>query len=90
MLNDVSVVIEPYVLDQIQTRRFRWSLTAAGEPTVSCTESFATKREAILAGEIARQRAIERGSIRPITGKRPRYTDPLTHGTAAPTFPPTR
>jgi len=73
-LSTISLDVEPDVVDQVRTRRFRWCLTAESEPALSSTESFATRREAIQAGQIALSRALERGCIRPMTGKRPRTT----------------
>jgi hypothetical protein len=89
-LNNISLVVEPYVLDHVQLRRFRWRLTATGEPTISSTENFATKREAVQAGEIALQRAIERGCIRPTPAGRPRDPNQLKQGTVGPTISRTR
>ena len=77
-MNTISLDVEPDVVDQVRTRRFRWCLTAESEPALSSTESFATRREAIQAGQIALTRAIERGCIRPMTGKRPRDHNQVT------------
>jgi hypothetical protein len=65
----MTMMIEPYE-GPATTRRFCWRLTESSQPTVLSTESFATKREATQAGEIALQRAIERGCIRPTVKRR--------------------
>jgi hypothetical protein len=79
-LSKINLDVAAEILDQVHLRRFRWRLVAADEAAVSSTENFATKREAIQAGEIALRRAIERGCIRPLTGKRLR--DPNVLGQA--------
>jgi hypothetical protein len=69
-LKKIILDVVPYIAKQILTRRFRWCLTAVDEPALSSTENFATKREAVQAGQIALLRAIARGSVRPMTGTR--------------------
>jgi len=81
-LDKINLDVELDALDQVQLRRFRWHLRAAGEPALSSTENFATKREAVQAGQIALRRAVERGCLRPLTGRRPRDLNALAqeHG----------
>jgi hypothetical protein len=79
-LNAIILDVEPFIVDQVGIRRFRWCLTAAGEPALSSTENFATRREAVHAGQIALLRAIERGCVRPMIGKRLRDPSQLGHG----------
>jgi hypothetical protein len=57
--------VEMFVPDEIGLRRYRWRLKGAGEGERPSSESFATKREATMAGEIALQRARQRGRISP-------------------------
>ena len=59
----ISVEIVAFVSEEIGQRRFRWRLRAPGETEVPSQESFATKREAAAQGEIALQRALQRGRI---------------------------
>ena len=47
----------------ISTRRFYWRLTAANEPALLSSENYATKREAMHDGEIALERARQRGRL---------------------------
>ena len=62
VLDTISFDVEAFASDA-STRRFRWRLKAPGQPDQASTESFATRREAVQAGEIALQRAIQRGRI---------------------------
>ncbi len=65
MQSSFSFEVEGFVLDGVGLRRFRWRLKGADEPERPSSESFATKREATMAGEIALQRARQRGRISP-------------------------
>jgi hypothetical protein len=60
---EMSVEVVPFVSEEIGQRRFKWRLRAPGETEVLSHESFATKREAAAQGEIALQRAFQRGRI---------------------------
>ena len=60
----ISVDVVSFVADEIGQRRFKWRLRAPAEIEVPSQESFATKREAAAQGEIALQRALQRGRIR--------------------------
>ena len=59
----ISVDVVSFVSEEIGQLRFRWRLRAPGETEVPSQESFATKREAAVQGEIALQRALQRGRI---------------------------
>lgn len=59
----MSVDVVSYVAEEVGQRRFLWRLKAPGEAEVPSTESFATKREASAHGQIALQRARQRGRI---------------------------
>ena len=59
----ISVEVVSFVSEEIGQRRFKWRLRAPGETEVPSQESFATKREAASHGEIALQRALQRGRI---------------------------
>lgn len=63
MQSEISLDVEAYVADEVNKRRFRWRLRAPGEMDYASPESFATKREAIRNGEIARERARLRGRL---------------------------
>jgi len=63
--SSLSLAVEMFVPDEIGLRRYRWRLKAAGQGERPSSESFATKREATMAGEIALQRARQRGRISP-------------------------
>lgn len=60
----IRLSIESYVAEGAEKRRFQWCLSSDGEQTLSSPDSFATKREATLAGETALRRAQERGRLR--------------------------
>lgn len=60
-----SLDVETCVEEKGSTRRFRWRLRAPGNPDFPSTETFATKREATRNGEVALDRACQRGRIRP-------------------------
>jgi hypothetical protein len=62
-LAEIAFDVEAYVSDEVNRLRFRWRLHGPGEPPQSSKESFATRREAAAAGEIARLRAIQRGRV---------------------------
>ena len=64
MSGPFSFEVEVHVDGEIGLRRYRWRLKGA-EGQRPSPESFATKREAIKAGEVALQRARERGRISP-------------------------
>jgi len=72
-----SFEVEGFVLDGVGLRRFRWRLKGAEEPERPSSESFATKREASMAGEIALQRVpnsdrdLGIGMALPLAPKRP-------------------
>ena len=51
--------VEP-ISDEGGVRRFRWTITAPGQPAQASKESFATKREALQDGRRALQRAIQK------------------------------
>ena len=61
--NSIRLDVERYVSEELGMRRFRWSLKAPGEPPRPSTESFATQREAVRDGQLALQRAIQKGRI---------------------------
>jgi hypothetical protein len=63
-VNDaIRLDVERYVSEEVGMRRFRWSLKAPGEPPRPSTESFATRREAVRDGQLALERAIQKGRI---------------------------
>ena len=47
----------------ISTRRFHWRLTATNQPALMSSDNYATKREAMHDGEIALERARQRGRL---------------------------
>lgn len=55
-----SLNIDTFVADEVNKRRFRWSISEAGQAIQASGDSFATQREAVAAGKIALQRALER------------------------------
>ena len=55
-----SLNIDTFVADEVNKRRFRWSISEAGQAVQASGDSFATQREAVAAGKIALQRALER------------------------------
>lgn len=57
--------VEPTEVAELGLRRYRWLLKAGDEDLRFSSESFATKREATKAGEIALERARQRGVIFP-------------------------
>ena len=61
----LSFDVETCVDTDVDLRRFRWRLIAAGEGNLPSTQTFATKREAVRDGELALQRARARGRLRP-------------------------
>jgi hypothetical protein len=61
-LENIRFDVEEYT-SEVSTRRFRWRLSAAGQAAVASSDSFATRREALRAGEVAFQRAVQRGRI---------------------------
>ncbi len=60
-----SFEVEPHVVAEVGLRRYRWLLKSRNQDQRPSSESFATKREATMAGEIALQRARQRGRISP-------------------------
>ena len=60
-----SVDVETCVEAGVSTRRFRWRLKAPGNQDHPSTQTFATRREALKDGEIALDRALQRGRLRP-------------------------
>jgi hypothetical protein len=60
---EISVDVESYVAEEVGQRRFVWRLKSPGEAEVPSSESFATKREAFAHGQIALERALQRGRI---------------------------
>lgn len=63
--SEISVDVESFVEPDVQLRRFRWRLKDCGSSEYTSPNSFATKREAVREGEVALQRAIQRGRVRP-------------------------
>jgi hypothetical protein len=63
MAEAISLDIVSVVAEEIGQRRFKWRLRAPGETEMPSQESFATKREAAAQGQIALQRAVQRGRI---------------------------
>jgi hypothetical protein len=61
-MDTISFDVEEYT-SEVSTRRFRWRLNEAGQVGVASPESFATKREAVRAGEVAVQRALQKGRL---------------------------
>jgi hypothetical protein len=59
-----SFDVEVHIDDEVGLRRYRWRLKGA-EGERPSSETFATKREATKAGEVALQRARERDRISP-------------------------
>jgi hypothetical protein len=59
----ISVDVVSYVAEEVGQRRFLWRLRNTAEGEVPSSESFATKREASAHGQIALQRALQRGRI---------------------------
>ena len=64
MQSAFSFDVEVHVDDEVGLRRYRWRLKGDAGQRPS-QDTFATKREATKAGEIALQRARERGRISP-------------------------
>jgi len=60
-----SFEVEPTVSAEVGLRRYRWLLKSGDQGQRFSSESFATKREATKAGEIALERARQRGGISP-------------------------
>jgi hypothetical protein len=60
-----SLNVETYVEAGSSTRRFRWRLKEPGNRDFPSSQTFATKREAIKDGELALNRAHQRGRLRP-------------------------
>lgn len=60
----IDLDVEAYVEDGGSHRRFRWLLRGRGDVLPS-RGSFATKREAMVAGEFALVGALKRGRVRP-------------------------
>jgi hypothetical protein len=58
----ISFDVEEYT-SEVSTRRFRWRLSGTGPHRISSSDSFATRREAVRAGEVALQRAVQKGRI---------------------------
>jgi hypothetical protein len=63
VMDAIRLDVEGYVSDDLGLRRFRWSLKAPGEVPRPSTESFATRREAVRDGQLALQRAVQKGRI---------------------------
>lgn len=61
MQSDMSLEVE--FAGSVTERRFRWRLTARSEADRASSETFATKREAVLAGTAALEKAQLRGRI---------------------------
>ena len=64
MPGQFSFEVEVHVDEEVGLRRYRWRLKGP-EGQRPSPETFATNREATRAGEIALQRARERGRITP-------------------------
>ena len=64
MSGPLTFDVEVHVDDEVGLHRYRWRLKGA-EGLRPSPESLATKREATKAGEVALQRARERGRISP-------------------------
>ena len=60
-----SLDVETHVEAGSSTRRFRWRLKAPDDRDFPSSRTFATKREAIKDGEVALDRARQRGRLRP-------------------------
>jgi hypothetical protein len=60
-----SFDVEVQVDDEVGQRRYRWRLKGAAEGERPSSDTFATKREATKAGEVALLRARQRGRISP-------------------------
>ena len=60
-----SFEVEPAVSAEVGLLRYRWLLKSGNQVRGFSSESFATKREATKAGEIALERARQRGGIFP-------------------------
>lgn len=57
--------VEHHVSAEVGLRRYRWLLKSENQEQRFSSESFATKREATKAGEVALERARQRGVISP-------------------------
>jgi len=60
-----SFEVEPHVVAEVRLRRYRWLLKSRNQDQRFSSESFAMKREATKAGEIAFERALQRGRVLP-------------------------
>ena len=60
-----SLDVETCVEAGTSTRRFRWRLRAPNNRDFPSTQTFATRREALKDGEVALDRARQRGRVRP-------------------------
>ena len=61
-----SLDVETYIEAGSNSRRFRWRLKETGSNRdMSSSQTFATKREAMKDGEVALDRARQRGRLRP-------------------------
>lgn len=65
MRSSFTFDVEVHVADEVGLRRYRWRLKGSDEGHRPSPESFTTKREATKAGEIAVERARQRGRISP-------------------------
>ncbi|MBM0207473.1 hypothetical protein JNW90_34225 [Micromonospora sp. STR1s_5] len=63
MAEAISLDIVSVVAEEMGQGRFKWRLRARGETEMPPQESFPTKREAAAQGQIALQRAVQRGRI---------------------------
>ncbi len=61
-----SLDVETYVEAGSSTRRFRWRLKAPDSKDFPSTQTFATKREATKDGEVALDRARQKGTSSPM------------------------
>ncbi len=61
----LSLSIDTFVADEVNKRRFTWSINEGGQPVQASGDSFATQREAVAAGKVALQRALERRRATP-------------------------
>jgi hypothetical protein len=60
--DEITFEVETEIATEVNQRRYRWRLKGREEDRPS-PESFATRREAVQAGQIALERALERGRI---------------------------
>ena len=61
--DEITFEVETEIATEVNQRRYRWRLKGRDESDRPSPESFATRREAMQAGQIALERALERGRI---------------------------